>query len=81
MANLSLSVKQEADIVVNRWYSLSIDLSRTRVTKAVVQVLLLQDNYMIRGRLYKAHSKSIGAGIYEVWLESVFKKEETGETS
>lgn len=50
-------------------WTMAIGVFKERVTKAVYQQALLNGPYFVRGELCDVVGKSLGAGIYEVWMK------------
>ena len=45
--------------------------TKKRCTTKLLKTLLLNGPYLLNGRLNEVKKKSLGVGVYEVWLEEV----------
>ena len=64
----------EAEQIMKWWYSINPGHSRTRVVSRVAKVLMLKESMIVKGYIFEIRCKSVGAGVYEVWLEKEGKR-------
>lgn len=63
------AVKREAENCISRLTSVYSGY-RQRVTSAAARYILLNHaTAFLTGRMYNVKAKSVGCGVYEVWLE------------
>ena len=61
-------IDKEKERIINTFASSTF--SKHRATTAVVKRILLNGPYLLNGRYWEVKSKSLGAGVYELSLES-----------
>ena len=62
------SIDREVKRIIDRLFDLPINRQRA-ITKVARRFLIQNNTLMIRGILYSTHSKSIGAGVHEIYLK------------
>lgn len=63
-------MSDDLDVRVNGlMFRLAATDKRERVTRKEAQSALLQDSVIKNGYLWSAKTKSVGAGIYDLWME------------
>jgi hypothetical protein len=62
-------IKQEVTRIQTHLASINIPNFKMRAVTLVTRRLLLEGPYTYNGRMRTPKAKSIGAGVYEIWLE------------
>jgi len=69
MTNRQLYVIQQEKKKLQELLGSSIPGRVVRCVTAVARSILLEGPYFYTGRILKPKAKSIGAGVYEIWVE------------